>query len=380
MQSETPLRLADFIRANIDSIVQEWVRFAETRTPASETMSHLALKNHIVELLDFIADDLESEQTEKERFAKSCGLEKRDDEFARTAAEVHALLRIKDGFRIDEVVSEFRALRASILNQWTNTRTGRPDEREDMIRFNEAIDQAIAESVAEYTMTANRSRDLFLGVLGHDLRNPIAAALMAARRIASLNVTDGKQKAMARQIALTMERATSILDDLLELTRTTFGSEIPLHRKQMNLAELGGQIVDEMRSLFDVRQIEISTLGETVGAWDRARMGQVLSNLIGNALQHSPADSSVTVKIVGEADQVFISVHNEGEPIPLDEQRTIFKPLSRGADCETRDTGAAHLGLGLFITHKIITAHGGTISVQSASGKGTRFIALVPKC
>jgi signal transduction histidine kinase len=106
-------------------------------------------------------------------------------------------------------------------------------------------------------------------------------------------------------------------------------------------------------------------------------MGQVFSNLIGNALQYSPADSTISVRIVGEADQVLVSVHNDGEPIPPDEQRSIFKSLTRGTDAGS--TRSANLGLGLFITHKIVTAHGGTISVHSASDVGTTFTVGLPR-
>ena len=109
---------------------------------------------------------------------------------------------------------------------------------------------------------------------------------------------------MAGQIAQTMERATSILDDLLELTRSSFGSEIPLRRTQMDMAVLGAQIVEEMRSLSGVRKIGIAVLGETAGEWDQARLGQVFSNLIGNALQYSVANSTVDVRIVGEARRI----------------------------------------------------------------------------
>jgi len=373
------VRLANFIRANIDPIVDEWVRFAQTRTPASENMTHLALQDHIVELLTFIADDLESAQTHNEQVQKSRGLGDADGEFTRSAAEIHAALRLSDGFNIDQMVSEYRALRASVLKQWTAANPAlSTTDLEDMTRFNEAVDQAMAESVAEYTKMINHSRDMFLGVLGHDLRNPIGAVLMAARRMVKHGAADSKDNVMAGQIAQTMERATSILDDLLELTRTSFGSEIPLRRTQMDLGVLGAQIVEEMCSLSEVRKIGIAVLGETVGEWDQARLGQVFSNLIGNALQYSLANSTVDVKIVGEADHVSISVHNDGDPIPLDEQKTIFKPLKRGTD----SGGAArstNLGLGLFITHKIITAHDGTISVHSTASAGTTFTVVLPR-
>ena len=184
-----PLRLANFIRANIDSIVEDWVRFTQTRTPAGENMTHLALQDHIVELLAFIADDLESAQTKDEQIQKSRGLGHAEGAFTQSAAEIHAALRLSDGFNIDQMVSEYRALRASVVKQWTASSQVLPaTDLEDLTRFNEAIDQAMTESVAEYTKMVNQSRDLFLGVLGHDLRNPIGAVLMTQGRWPSVGL------------------------------------------------------------------------------------------------------------------------------------------------------------------------------------------------
>lgn len=372
------LRLADFIRANIDPIVDEWVQFAGTRTPASDSMTRLALQDHIVELLTFIADDLESAQTYNEQVEKSRGLGA-EGEFTRSAAEIHAALRLADGFNIDQMVSEYRALRASVVKQWSAANPALSStDLEDMTRFNEAVDQAMTESVAEYTKMINQSRDLFLGVLGHDLRNPIGAVLMAARRMTKQSDADDKQSMMASQIALTMERANSILDDLLELTRSAFGTEIPLRRKEMDIGDLGHQIVAEMRSLSDVSQIQIAISGETGGKWDEARLGQVFSNLIGNALQYGPVGGTIAVNIIGKPDHASISVHNQGEAISPDEQKSIFKPLTRGTG-SSRSNQSTNLGLGLFIAHKIITAHNGTISVHSAPDAGTTFTVILPR-
>jgi hypothetical protein len=112
-------RLADFIRQNEAAIVNEWAQFARTLTPASDTMSKLALEDHIVDILKFVANDLESPQTPRQQFDKSRGPQ--DGQFSNTAAEIHAALRLADGFDIDQMVSEYRALRASVVKQWVAT-------------------------------------------------------------------------------------------------------------------------------------------------------------------------------------------------------------------------------------------------------------------
>jgi signal transduction histidine kinase len=375
-----PTRLPDFIRANVDPIVAEWVKFAQTRTPASDSMTDLALKDHVVELLNFIADDLESPQSQLEQGQKSRGLGAEDGKFTRSAAEIHAALRLSDGFHIGQMVSEYRALRASVLKLWAATSQALPaTDLDDMTRFNEAVDQAMTESVAEFTRMVNQSRNLFLGVLGHDLRNPIGAALMTARSMVKRGAAGSRDSMLSGQIAMAMERATSILDDLLEVTRSAFGSELPLVRTSMNMGDLGMQLVEEMSTLSGGKQIKIKITGDTEGEWDRPKMGQVFSNLIGNALQYSPDDSVISVAVTDQEDRVLISVHNEGDPIPLDKKKTIFDSLTRGEDSGSEGAGSAHLGLGLFIARKIVVAHGGKISVDSTQELGTTFSAVLPK-
>jgi hypothetical protein len=133
------LRLASFIRFNVDPIAAEWIDFARTRTPASDSMTKLALRNHIEEILNFVADDLERLQTAQEQIEKSRGLGPVDTPFSHSAAQVHATLRLTDGFDIGQMVSEYRALRASDVKQWIkHNQVFGVTDLEDLTRFNEA--------------------------------------------------------------------------------------------------------------------------------------------------------------------------------------------------------------------------------------------------
>ena len=374
------LRLADFIRLNVEPIVAEWISFARTRTPASDDMTRLALQDHIKEILQFLADDIEAPQTKNEQVDKSHGLGPPDGQVAQSAAELHAALRLTDGFDIDQMVSEYRALRASVVKQWTaRNQALAATDVDDLTRFNEAIDQAVTESVAHYTKVINHSRNLFLGILGHDLRNPIGAASMVARAIVRMGAPDSKQTILASQIVDTTDRATEILNDLLDITRSAFGTEVPLVKAPMDMGELGVQLVDEMRALSTCRRIEINIVGDVKGEWDRSRMGQVFSNLIGNAIQYSRDNTDVVVSVADYEQQVLISVHNSGDPIPADQLGTIFNSMIRGRGSGSDAKGSTHLGLGLYITKKIVTAHGGEISVRSTANSGTTFTILLPR-
>jgi signal transduction histidine kinase len=377
--SQDDLRLADFIRLNIEPIVAEWIGFARTRTPASDNMTKLALQDHIVEILRFVADDLEAPQSLKEQVAKSKGLGPQDTPFAHSAAEIHATLRLADGFDIDQMVSEYRALRASVVKQWVaRNQALAATDLDDLTRFNEAIDQAVTESVAQYTRMITHSRNLFLGILGHDLRNPIGAASMAAQVMVKMGAPDARQTMLASQIVNTTQRATQILDDLLDITRSAFGTDIPVVKLPMDMGQLGIELADEMRALAGGRRIEVNVVGDTDGEWDRARIGQVFSNLIGNAIQYSPYGSEIVLSIADHQDQVLISVHNDGDPIPPEKIKTIFDSLTRGYGAPEQEQ-TSNLGLGLFIAKKIVTAHGGEINVTSSTEMGTTFTVLLPR-
>ena len=165
------MRLADFILQNIEPILQKWEAFAKTMTPAADGMDSVALRDHAEQMLRTIAADLQTSQTVEARISKSQG-EAPDSEEV-TPAETHARIRQSSGFTIGQMIAEYRALRTSVLMLWMPPRdVNRDEEIADILRFNEAIDQALAESVVTYTDSVDAARNVFLGILGHDLRSP----------------------------------------------------------------------------------------------------------------------------------------------------------------------------------------------------------------
>ena len=278
------------------------------------------------------------------------------------------------------MVSEYRALRASVVKQWiAHNRVLADTDLDDLTRFNEAIDQAVTESVAHYTASVAHSQNLFLGILGHDLRNPIGAATMAARHMVKHSGTDPSQTRLASQIVSTTERATQILNDLLDITRSAFGTDIPIMKAAMDIGPLGLQIAEEMRTISNGRAIDVNIVGDTSGEWDQTRMGQVLSNLIGNALQYSPENSRILVTISGQANDLLVSVHNDGDPIPPDRIKFIFDAFTRVPSGQVEREGAMNLGLGLYIAKRIVLAHKGDIGVVSTAEGGTTFTVRLPR-
>jgi hypothetical protein len=201
--------------------------------------------------------------------------------------------------------------------------------------------------------------------------------LMSAQLAEKIGVLNERQKMLISQVVVSAGRATEILDQLLDLTRARLGSGMRIIREPMDMAFASRQLVDEMRALHPDRTFTLDISGDTSGEWDKPRIGQVLSNLIGNAVQYGFSDLPVGITIKGGLKDVSVAVHNEGVQIPPDVIRVIFDSLVRGG-ADEGDT-STNLGLGLYITKEVVTAHGGTIGVTSSEKSGTTFTARLPR-
>jgi signal transduction histidine kinase len=250
----------------------------------------------------------------------------------------------------------------------------------DLTRFNESVDQIVTESISYYTKTIDHSRDLFLAILSHDLRNPIGSMKMSAQLTLNIGPLNERQTMLVSQIIASAGRATEIIDHLLDLTRARLGSGLQVVKKPMDMAFVSRQLVDEMRAMYPSRTFQLEISGETEGKWDKARIGQVFSNLLGNAVQYGFKDLPIGVTIKGDPEAILVSVHNDGVPIPPEAVEGIFNSLTRGGGEKSADVGeSTNLGLGLYITKQIVTAHGGTVGVTSSEKNGTTFTALFPR-
>lgn len=372
------MRLADFILENIEPILQKWEAFAKTMTPAADGMDSVALRDHAEQMLRTIAADLQTSQTVEARISKSQG-EAPDSEEV-TPAETHAKVRQSSGFTIGQMIAEYRALRTSVLMLWMPPRdVSREDEIADVLRFNEAIDQALAESVVTYTDDVDAARNVFLGILGHDLRSPLGAISLSAEVLLRAGDLPPKSTKNVSRIYTSVKRSIKIVGDLLDFTRTQLGSGIPVRLAQDDLAQACEAMVEEARAYHPDREVDLQAKNRVVAQFDRSRMEQVISNLIGNAIKHGNPLTPVTVTLVAGAKTVSLSVHNEGPPIEDSAKATLFNPMVRNLqDGKVEYGAAAGLGLGLYIAAAIVNAHNGSIDVDSAADRGTTFTVSLP--
>ena len=353
-------------------------------------MDITALRDHANEMLTVIARDLKTPQDKQEQTEKSKGNapdavkpadEAPDAGTAKTAAEQHGADRAESGFTIDQMVSEYRALRASVIRLWTKAQGALAvADLEDLTRFNEAIDQSLSESVTRYTQDLDHSKEMFLAILGHDLRTPLGAISTSAKFMIETQDLKEPNLALVSRIASSSVRMNHMVGDLLDFTRSRLGGGIPIVRAPISMERTVKDVVDEIGAAYPSRTVKVDTDGAQRGEWDCSRISQALANLIANGLEHGSDKAVVTVVVRGDEPQVTVAIHNQGAPIPKERLSGIFNPMkSKETPGSTPSGPSGHLGLGLYIADRIVTAHKGKIDVDSSEAGGTTFTVHLPR-
>jgi len=358
----------------------EWGAFARGITPGAK-MDTLALRDHADAILLATVHDMQSSQSATQQVEKSRGQHRDDGAALNGASDLHAVGRLGSGFDLMEVVSEYRALRASVLHLWRDT-APEAHERdvEDLTRFNESIDQSLTKAVSSYTRRVDQSRDLFLAILSHDLRNPLNAIAMSAALLPQQCDSNSESTQTASRISTSVTLMARMISDLLDYTRTRLGAGMPVSPAPMDLGTLCRAVFTEYRSSFPDRVIRFESEGELTGDWDTDRLRQMISNLVGNAVQHGAEDAPIDLKLTGEASDVVVVIHNGGPPILPGELSKIFEPLIRGSSAgRPKVNRPGSIGLGLYIAREIATSHGGKIDVTSTQEAGTSFTIHLPR-
>ncbi len=372
------MRLSQFILSNMESILVQWQSFASTILP-EKTFTKLTLRDLAEQMLRAIAADIETPQTAREQAEKSKG--RRDRLASDTAAETHAVDRLLLGFNQAQIVSEFRALRATVIRLWIESS---PDLNESaiyqLIRFNEGIDQALSESTVRFMEQIEESREFAVAVMAHDLRNSLNAIFTSGQLLQRTKEPDiAETKEIAFTVVSSAMSMSKLIENLLDFTRTRLGQPLPLNRSLVDLALVCKEVVAEFIASYPNRAIRLYSSGDLRGTFDASRMKQTLSNLIANALEHGDPSGAVIVNAHNHTEEVVLEISNYGPPIPESKIAAMFNPFSRFYKDGQTAISKHHLGLGLAIAQEIVQAHSGKISVRSTAEEGTIFVVRLPR-
>jgi phosphoserine phosphatase RsbU/P len=254
-------------------------------------------------------------------------------------------------------------------------------ERELLLQRQRAEDLAAQHAKDQTDLAAARAqaedRALFaeqmVGIVSHDLRNPLSAIHMSAVLMGMGTLSDTQRNALSR-VERSVGRAERLISDLLDFTQARLGGGISLHLGRVDLNEVVADSVGELSAAFPERRIVHQGTPVHCHA-DADRIAQALGNLVANAARHGAPDSAVTVTLSTQDGRCMLSVHNQGDPIPPALREALFEPMIRGT---SKVAGARGVGLGLYIVREIAKAHGGSVQVDSEAERGTTFTIALP--
>ena len=362
------MALLPFLQHNHETIIREFAAFARSLMPTGANMSESELRDHAEEILTAFATDMQLEQSPQEQALKATGHGSARSMVA--SGQWHADDRIKHGFSFESVLAEFRAMRATVLRLYEES--GETDLGE-VRRFNEAVDEALTESMKRYAEKTDLFKNQLIGIVSHDLRNPLSAITAGAALLAVADDDPPRRQRIVTRIMSSAQRMKGMISDLLDLTQVRLGGAIPLKRRPTDLQQLCHEAAAETLTMRPNAVLSLNTRGNLCGLWDPDRLGQVISNLLGNAIEHGDG-TPITLEAEEAGNDVTLAVHNDGPPIPADILPAVFEPLTRGGGGD-----GAHIGLGLFIARAIVSGHGGSIQVTSSATAGTTFKVRLPK-
>ncbi|MFL5353694.1 ATP-binding protein [Archangium sp.] len=375
--STSPTELLDILRRNRDRILEEWARLVRAELPVSGLLAD-ALRTHVPGMLDALVEAL------------ALGRAERPHEPLKQQAREHAEQRHRLGYALEQVVREYALLRNTFVRVLLSECPQPPIAEMELLHL--ALDQAVVESVTTYARASTREleterqqlrhalefRDRVLGIVSHDLRNPLNAITLSAAMLLRRGNLDERVQQNLQRIVNASDRAHRLIRDLLDYTRARLGGGIPLEPRPCDLGEVAQQVVDEVALAFPERMLHLlrATERDLRGEWDPDRLAQVVTNLTRNAVRHSPSGTPVRVTVHADERSVGVDVHNEGPPIAPELLPTLFEPFTQGSE---RHSHEGNMGLGLYISRELARAHGGRLEVESRQEEGTTFRLVLPR-
>ena len=346
-------------------ILADWEVRAYKEIPSSWGVTSLLMKDHFQSFLDQLVDAL-CNTTNRTRYQVA-----QDRASALKFAKLHQQSRVPLSYTLAEIVREFQIMRDVALRV---LEIDGPLPIADRNLILDIFDQTVSDVAVRFADVQNEIQEHFSLTLVHDLRAPISVARIWVYTIQRDPGLSASALMAAEKIDKTMERLDSMLKELLDVSRIRAGMGIEFEFEEMRLDELAKEVIQDMRETYGNR-FDLHASEAVTGNWNRPGLRRVLENLIVNALKYGTPDAPVRVTLTQTAQQAEFTVHNVGNPIPIDVQPTLFQKFLRGSTA-TSKTG---WGLGLALVSGMVAAHHGTVRIQSSEANGTDFIVVLPK-
>jgi sigma-B regulation protein RsbU (phosphoserine phosphatase) len=249
-------------------------------------------------------------------------------------------------------------------------------ERE-LLLSRKRLEELVAESKRLHESAQDRAllAEQMMGIVSHDLRNPMSTIQMGAALLSHGEVTPAQQRTLGR-ITRAAERSTRLIADILDFTAARLGKGLSASLHPVALHELIAESVEDLSLAYPGRILKHEHTGKGACTADADRVIQLVGNLVSNAMAYGALDKPVLVTSVIDTGFFSVSVHNQGAPIPPEIQSSIFQPMSRGTNAVS---AGRSVGLGLFIVSEIAKAHGGDAVVRSTAESGTTFSVVFPR-
>ena len=344
-----------------DEVLAEWIKRLRQTVKEAERLPEPILIDTFPALYDNLAE------------AISPGYPRATANEGNTVASEHGSERARlTNFNANSVIWEYQQLRSTIFDVLKLNGVELDDS--EVFVINASIDGSIRESVNAFALAQAALRQRFVAALTHDLRNPLSNAHVYAQLIE--RATDPvKTKEFAGKIFDSLKQMDGMIQELLDSAALQSGERLRLYLEEFDLQEVVKEVCDQLTAKHGPR---FQFTGGTAKVWwDRAAIRRAMENMVGNAVKYSTPDTPIRVNIASVDDRTMLSVHNEGEPIPPDQMEPIFELFVRAE--AAKEGNKEGWGIGLPYVRSVAESHGGSVTVDSATPRGTTFMMDMPR-
>jgi signal transduction histidine kinase len=363
-QNTDPEKLSPTARRMLalrDEVLLEWGKRLRQTIKEAEQLPHPILINTFPALYDNLAQAISPD------YPRSMGNE------GNTVASEHGGERARlTHYHVHSVISEYQILRWTIFDVLKTHGVQLSDE--EVFVINVSIDGSIRESVNAFALAQTALRERFVAALTHDLRNPLSTAHGFAQLIKQSSEV-AQIKEFAERISGNLRRMDSMLQDLLDSVTFQSGERLRLRLEEFDMLEVAKEICDQYTVTHGPRFQFFGNAAK--GWWDREAIKRAIENMVGNAVKYGAPHTPIRLKVESQNERVFLSVHNQGDPIPPEQIEGIFQVFGRAV--AAKEGNKEGWGIGLSYVRNVAESHGGSVAVDSAAGRGTTFMIDIPK-